>query len=183
MKQMSMHLTRACSAPPDVVYDFLADLGTHVTWAGTQQTRDFRLLSLDVPPGPASVVTTFTSTGTIPMSSRQWQDRSRVTAAERPNTFEFVTAATAHGSRGTMQGTYRHRYEIAAAPQGSVVSYSMTQLEISNPLLRLGLPVVRDLTWRFGIPFMAGRGFRNLLSIAEQRARSESLPRVQTSRA
>jgi len=117
------------------------------------------------------------------MSSRQWQDRSQVTVADRPNTFEFVTTATARGSRRSMEGTYRHRYEIAAAPQGSVVSYSMTQLELSNPLLRLGLPVVKDMTWRFGIPFMAGRGFRNLLAISEQRARSGGLTRAQASRA
>jgi hypothetical protein len=183
MEQMSMHLTRSCSAPPDVVYDFLADLGTHITWAGRQQTSDFRLLAIEAPPGPASVGTTFTSTGTIPMSSRRWHDRSHVTAAERPNTFEFVTTATARGPKRSMEATYRHRYEIAVTPGGSKVSYSMTQLKMSNPLLRLGLPVVKDLSWRFAIPFMAGRGFRNLLSIAEQRARSESLPRAQASRA
>jgi Polyketide cyclase / dehydrase and lipid transport len=178
MEQMSMHLTSTCSAPPDVVYDFLADLRTHTTWAGTQQTSDFRLLTLEAPPGLASAGTAFSSTGTMPMSSRRWQDRSQVTAAERPNIFEFVTTATAR----SMKATYRHRYEIAATPEGSKVSYSMTQLAISNPLLRLGLPVVKNLTWRFGIPFMAGRGFRNLLSNAEQRARSESLPRAQASR-
>jgi hypothetical protein len=180
---MSMRLTRSYSSPPDVVYDFLADLGTHVTWAGTQQTSGFRLLSLEAPSGPARAGTEFTSTGTLPMSSRRWQDRSLVTAAARPNTFEFVTAAAARGARSSMEATYRHRYEITAAPGGSEVSYSMTQLSISKPLLRLGLPLVRNLTWRFGIPFMAGRGFRNLLSIAEQSARNRSLPRTQASRA
>jgi hypothetical protein len=30
------------------------------------------------------------------------------------------------------------------------------------------------MTWRVGIPFLAGRGFRNLLAIAEQRANLES---------
>lgn len=180
---MSMHLTRSCSAPPDVVYDFLADLATHVTWGGTQQTRDFRLLSLEAPAGPASLGTTFTSIGTIPMSSRRWQDRSQVTAAERPNTFEFVTTATARGAKRSMEATYRHRYEIAATPGGSKVTYTMTQLAISNPLLRLGMPVVKDMTWRFGIPFMAGRGFRNLLSIAEQSAHTGTLPLTQAGRA
>lgn len=169
-----MQLTRSCSAQPDVVYDFLADLGTHVTWAGMQQTRDFRLLSLEAPPGPASVGTNFTSTGTMPMSSLRWVDRSQVTAAERPHTFEFVTTATARGAKRSMEATYRHRYEITAAPGGSKISYTMTQLTISNPLFRLDLPMVKDLTWRFGIPFMAGRGFRNLLSIAEQRVSSTS---------
>jgi hypothetical protein len=58
MEQLSMRLKRLSSAPPDVVYDFLADRETHLTWAGTQQTSDFRLLSLEAPAGPASVGTT-----------------------------------------------------------------------------------------------------------------------------
>src|SRR5260370_13191371 len=182
MEQSSMHLSRLCSAPPDVVYDFLADLGTHTTWGGKQQTSDFRLLSLEAPAGPASVGTTFTSTGTIPMSSRRWEDRSKVTTAERPNTFEFVTTATARGSQRSMEATYRHRYEIAATPGGSKVSYTMTQLTMSNPLLRLGLPVVKTLTWRLGIPLMAGPGFRAIVASAEQRAGRESLPRAQANR-
>jgi hypothetical protein len=73
-----------------------------------------------------------------------------------------------------MEATYRHRYEIAAVPGGSEVSYVLTQLDISNPSLRLALPLVRTMTWRVGIPFLAGRGFRNLLAIAEQRANLES---------
>jgi hypothetical protein len=182
MKQSSMHLTRLCSAPPDVVYDLLADLATHMTWGGKQQTSDFRLLSLEAPAGSATAGTTFTSTGSIPMSSRRWEDRSKVTAAERPDTFEFVTTACARGTRRSMEATYRHRFEIAATPGGSKVSYSMTQLTMSNPLLRLGLPVVRTLTWRLGIPFMAGRGFRNLVASAEQRAGREGLPRAQANR-
>jgi len=169
-----MRLSKSSSAPPEAVYDLLADLGSHLTWAGAQQTSDFRLLSLDAPASPATVGTTFSSTGTIPMSSRRWTDRSSVTAAERPSTFEFITTATARGARRSMEATYRHRYEIEATPGGSKVSYSMTQLAISNPLLRLGLPVVRELSWRLAIPFMAGRGFRNLVAFAEQPARSES---------
>jgi hypothetical protein len=107
MEQLSMRLKRRSSAPPDIVYDFLAN----------------------------------------------------------------------------MEATYRHRYEIAATPGGSKVSYSMTQLTMSNPLLRLGLPVVKNLSWRFAIPFMAGRGFNDLLADAEQRARSGGLPREQPNRA
>jgi hypothetical protein len=61
------------------------------------------------------------------------------------------------------------RYEIAAVPGGSEVGYELTQLDALNPFLRLGLPVVRTMTWRVGIPFLAGRGFRNLLAMAEQR--------------
>jgi len=170
-----MHLSKSSSAPPEAVYDLLADLESHLTWAGTQQTRDFRLLSLDAPASPATAGTTFSSTGSIPMSSQRWVDRSKVTAAERPNTFEFVTSATTRGARRSMEATYRHRYEIKAAQGGSNVSYTMTQLAVSNPLLRLSLPLVRELTWRLGIPFMAGRGFRNLVALAEQPAQRGSL--------
>ena len=82
-----------------------------------------------------------------------------------------------------MKATYRHRYEIAATPGGSKVSYSMTQLTMSNPLLRLGLPVVKNLSWRFAIPFMAGRGFKNLVAVAEQRAHRGGILREQPNRA
>ena len=102
------------------------------------------------------------------MSLRRWADSSTVTVAARPLTFEFVTHATVHRSRRSMEATYRHRYEIAAAPGGSEVTYVFAQLEVVNPFLRLALPLVRAMTWRVGIPFLAGRGFRNLLATAEQ---------------
>ena len=110
------------------------------------------------------------------MSSRRWEDTSTVTVALRPLTFEFVTHAAVHRTQRSMEAMYRHRYEIAAAPGGSEVSYTFTQEELSNPFLRLGLPVVRTMTWRMGIPFLAGRGFRNLLAMAEQNASLESAP-------
>jgi Polyketide cyclase / dehydrase and lipid transport len=176
MEQFSMRLSRSCSAPPDVVYDFLADLRSHLTWAGTQQSGDFRLLSLEAPAGPATAGTSFTSTGTIPMSSRRWEDRSQVTVAESSRTFEFVTNATVHRAERSMAATYRHRYEIVPTPGGSMVTYEMTQLTLANPFLRLSLPVVRTLSWRVALPFMAGRGFRNLLAIAERSAHRGGLP-------
>src|SRR5207253_8933623 len=107
--QSSMHLSRPCSAPPDVVYDFLADLGTHLTWAGKQQTSDFRLLSIEAPAGPAGVGTIFTSTGNIPMSLRLWEDRSKVTTAESPNKFEYVIFAKSRCNWCLMEAWYRLR--------------------------------------------------------------------------
>jgi hypothetical protein len=176
MEQFSMRLTRSSSASPEVVFEFLADLGTHLTWAGTQQSSDFRLLSLDAPSGVATAGTEFRSTGTIPMSSRRWEDRSTVTVADRSRTFEFVTRATVLRAGRSMEATYRHRYEIAASSGGSVVTYEMTQLSVANPFLRLSLPVVRDLSWRVALPFMAGRGFRNLLALAELSPRRGGVP-------
>ena len=163
-----MRLSKSSSAPPDVVYDLLSDLSTHLTWAGAQQSTDFRLLSLQAPPGPATAGTVFTSTGTIPMSSRRFEDRSKVTVAERPRTFEFVTDATVRRAGHSMEAIYRHRYEITPTSDGSLVSYQLTQLNVTNPFLRLSLPVVRTMSWRVALPFMAGRGFRNLIALAER---------------
>jgi predicted exporter len=175
MKAFMTRLDSHCSAPPEVVYDMLADLRSHLEWGGAEQRRDFRLLSLDAPEGPATAGTSFTSTGAIPMSLRKWSDRSTVTIAERPCTFEFVTQATARRPRRSMEATYRHRYEITAAPGGSKVIYTFTQLEASHPFLRMALPVVRAITWRVGIPFLAGRGFRRLLATAERRTTLEGV--------
>jgi len=54
------------------------------------------------------------------------------------------------------------------------VSYVLTQVEVIDPFLRLALPVVRTMTWRVGIPFLAGRGFRNLVALAEHGANLQS---------
>src|SRR6266849_4946499 len=55
MEQQLPHLqlSRFCKAKPEAVYDLLADLRTHTEWGGARQSREFRLISLDAPPGPA----------------------------------------------------------------------------------------------------------------------------------
>jgi hypothetical protein len=159
-----LQISKLTSASPEAVYDLLADLGSHLEWAGTRQTRDFRLVSLEAPPGPASVGTTFTSTGVIPMSQRRWSDASTVTAADRPSKFEITTQATA-GERNRMTAVYTHTYGISPAAGGSRVTYRMTQLSITNPILRLG-PAMGRMTWLM-MPMFAGRGLRNLLALAE----------------
>jgi hypothetical protein len=174
--QPTARLSRMCAAPPGVVYDLLTDLRSHLRWAGSEQSSDFRLLSLEGPDGPASVGTVFSSTGTIPMSGKRWEDRSTVTVAVRPSTFEFVTEARVGSGSPAMQARYVHRYEMAATRDGSLVTYTMTQEQIANPFLRLALPVIRQLTWRFAIPMFAGRGFRNLLVFAEAKANQISGP-------
>jgi hypothetical protein len=180
MKNSSMQLTRRSSAPPEAIYDSLADLSTHTIWGGRKQLYNFRLKSLEAPAGPATVGTSFTSTGTVPMSLRRFEDHSKVTVAQRPDTFEFVTDATVRRGRHPMAATYRHRYEIAATPEGSTVTYTMTALSGSNLFLRLSLPGVRTMTWHLGVPFMAGRGFRNLVAHAERGAKVDSAPALAT---
>jgi hypothetical protein len=112
------------------------------------------------------------------MSLRRFVDSSRVTVAQRPEAFEFVTESTVSSGKGAMAATYRHRYDIIATPQGSTVTYRMTQLRASNLMLRLKLPGVRSMTWGVGIPFMAGRGFRNLLAEAEHAAKLKGVSQL-----
>jgi hypothetical protein len=166
MKQFGIVLTRRSAATAEAVYDVVANLQSHLTWGGTQQLAAFRLTSLQAPAGPAGVGAAFSSTGVIPMSRARFADSSTVTAAERPGLFEFVTHATIPGGGRPMRATYRHRYEIEAVPPGSMVTYSMTQLDIDNPSLRLALPGVSEVSWRVAIPFFAGRGLKNLLTTA-----------------
>jgi hypothetical protein len=62
-----IQISRFCKATPEAVYDLLADLRTHIEWGGARQSREFRLVSFESPPGLATVGTSFSSTGTIPM--------------------------------------------------------------------------------------------------------------------
>jgi hypothetical protein len=167
-----IRFSKTCAAPREVVYDMLADLRSHLRWGGAEQSGDFRLLSMDAPDGPAVVGKVFATTGTIPMSVKRWEDRSTVTAAVRPSTFEFVTEGQVGHGRKAMMARYVHRYQIAAAQGGSTVTYTMTQEQIVNPFLRLALPVIRQMMWSVGIPMFAGRGFRNLLADAEAAAKA-----------
>ena len=72
------------AAPPEVVYDVLADLRSHLEWGGKRQYKMCRLLELDAPPGPANEGTVYKSVGTIPMMSARWNNTTTVTEAQRP---------------------------------------------------------------------------------------------------
>jgi hypothetical protein len=92
------------AAPPDVVYDVLADLPSHMEWGGKRQYKMFRLLSLDAPTGPAQSGTVYTSTGKIPMiSAAKWENTNTVTKASRPH----VRLAEARARRGHLHQPLR----------------------------------------------------------------------------
>jgi hypothetical protein len=164
-----LHLAADARASREAVYDVLADADAHLGWAGRQQPRYFRLLSLDALDGRLVAGATFSSTGSIPGSGRRFDDRSRVTVAERPSVFEFVTEATVPGRR-PMRATYRHRYELEVNGDGCRVRYTFRQEDLVDPLLRLSLPIVRDVSWKVGMPMMMRPGLRNLVRAAEARA-------------
>lgn len=163
--QLAVETRASC----DAVYETLVDANTHLGWAGRRQPPFFRLLSLAAANDDLAVGATFSSTGSIPGSRRLFKDESRVTVAERPSAFEFVTDATVAG-RQPMRATFRHRYDIEPHGAGCRVRYSLRQESIVNPMLRLSVPLVRDITWRVGMPLMLRGGLRNLVRAAEQRA-------------
>lgn len=167
--QRQLRLTAESRASCEAVYDTLVDAGTHLEWAGRGQPPYFRLLSFEAPDGQLTVGASFSSTGSIPGTSRQFHDRSRVVLAEPPTLLEFVTEATVPG-RNPMQAIFRHRYELEPNGDGCRIRYTFRQESIVNPMLRLSLPLIRDLSWKFGMPMMMRGGLRNLVRAAEQRA-------------
>jgi hypothetical protein len=164
-------LRGTCDASPEIVYDTLTDLTTHLEWAGRRQRRSFRLISLDGP-SPAVAGSGFVSVGTIPMSRSRWQNRNRVTIAERPQTVEIVTDARATWrKRKPTDAVYRHRYEIEPLEGGCRVVYALEEVQITNPPVRMSFPPVRSLSYRVMIPFFCARGLKNLLRMSEQKSR------------
>jgi Activator of Hsp90 ATPase homolog 1-like protein len=132
---------RTTHAPPEVVFDLLADLDTHLEWGGRRQWRMFRLLSLDAPSGPAAVGTEFETTGTIPMNTPRFDNHNTVTAAERPSVFEITTETRiSWPKRPRGEGSFVNRFEIAPDGAGSRVTYVSRQLRFREPPWGLRYP-------------------------------------------
>lgn len=159
-----------CPAPSEVVYDLLADLDSHLEWAGRRQNETTRLLTLEAPPGPAGVGTEFFSTGSDGKVAR-WSDRSVVTAATRPQVFEFVTEGRREGKADSRpwRSTAVHRYEITREAGGCRVTYTQDLTRLAGaPKILLAPGISRVLFW-ISAKYMR-RGFENLLALAKERA-------------
>jgi hypothetical protein len=152
------------------VYDLLADLSSHLEWAGRRQLETTRLLTLEAPPGPASVGTEFFTTGSDGKVAR-WSDRSVVTEATRPRLFEFVTEGRRQGKPGSRPWlcTAVHRYEVAGEPDGCRVTYTEDLTRLDGAPGILAVPGVSRLLFRVSARYMR-RGFDGLLALAEERS-------------
>jgi hypothetical protein len=156
-------------APAGVVYDVLTDLSTHLDWAGKRQYPGFRLLSVRGA-GPLDAGTTFTSVGSVPVSLSRSENENEVVDARPPQILEFHTNALIVWRSGKRtEARYEHRFEIGSDGTGSRVIYRLRQTSISNPPLRLRLPVMRTVSHRVMIPMLCRRGFVNLLRTAGRR--------------
>lgn len=161
-----------CPAPSEAVYDLLADLHSHLEWAGRRQRETTRLLTLEAPPGPATVGTEFFSTGSDGRVAR-WSDRSVVTEATRPEVFEFVTEGVREGKPGSRPwlATAVHRYEIAREGGGCRLTYTQDLTRFAGAPRILYAPGISRLLFWISAKYMR-RGFDNLLALAEEEERA-----------
>ena len=154
----------------EAVYDVLADLDSHLTWAGERQGARTRLLSMEAPSGPAVVGTEFRTTGIDPMGT--FEDRSVVTEATRPTTLEFVTEARLRTRKGVeVDWTNVHRYELTATAEGCRIRSTIRIARISElpgGLAMFRVPVLRAIALKASAR-IARRGVRNLARVAEER--------------
>ena len=163
---------------PDAVYAVLADLPSHLAWAGTQQRRIFRLLDLDGPTGPVGPGAVFHSTGTVPMLRVQWDNTNTVVEADPGRCFAFSTEGVIDWTgapwwdlpprQGPGRGTFLHRYEITPRDHGSDVTYTMQQTRFDGAPWGMRWPGVRIGTHRVMVPHWFARGFANLLRMAAE---------------
>ena len=106
------------------------------------------------------------------MNSARWHNASTVTVADRPRTFEVTTEGRIPWpKRAAGEGTFINQFDISAHGEGSRVVYRAKQLRFRNPPWGLRYPVLRNITYRVWIPIWFRRGFKNLLRMAEGRAR------------
>jgi len=155
-------------APAEAVYELLADLRSHLEWAGAKQLETTRLLTMEAPAGPATVGTEFVTTGSDGKVAR-FADRSVVTEATRPAVFEFVTQSSRQGKPGSRPWhvTLVHRYEIDSEPNGCRVTYTEEITRMSGAPRAFAMPGIRRLIYRISARYMR-RGFDALIAMAEE---------------
>jgi hypothetical protein len=105
----------------------------------------------------------------------RFADRSVVTEAEPPRSFEFVTEARLTTKKGEIADwTNVHRYEITPTDDGCRIAYSLRISRISALPGMLGwfnLPVLGSIVTKAAAS-LPKRGLRNLADLAEERAGS-----------
>jgi hypothetical protein len=160
----------ASEATAEAVYDLLADLGSHLEWAGAKQLETTRLLTMEAPAGPATVGTEFFTTGSDGKVAR-FTDLSVVTEAIRPAVFEFVTESLRQGKPGSRPWhvTMVHHYEIDPEANGCRVTYTEEITRMAGAPRAFVVPGIRRLIYRIAARYMR-RGFDALLAMAEERA-------------
>jgi hypothetical protein len=169
-QELIVRVEEPSRASADAVFGVLADLRSHLRWAGEQQKRKTRLLTIEAPEGPAVVGTEFQTTGADPMGG--FTDRSVVTEAVPGRTLEFVTEARLTTKKGKgIDWTNVHRYELEPTADGCRIVYTIRIVRISElagMLVAFKIPGLRGLAVKASTG-VAKRGVRNLARLAEGR--------------
>jgi hypothetical protein len=170
-KELVVRVEADSKATPETVYDVLADLSSHLVWAGERQGKKTRLLTIDAPAGPAVVGTEWRSTGADPMGT--FSDRSVVTEATRGEAFEFVTEARLTTKKGiVVDWTNVHRYEMQPGSAGTRIVYTLRVVRLSRlagMLAIFGVPGLRGLA-RKASSTIARRSVRAFAALAADNA-------------
>jgi len=156
-------------APPEVVYDTIADLRAHLVWSGERASDDtFKLLSLETADdGRARVGTTFTSSGAN--FNGTFHDASVIAEASRPSVFVIETDAHLDRTRGDAWDVhFTHRYDIVPDDVGSRITYTETISRVNYVPYWLK-PWLRPIT-KAAINRGDRRQLENLARLAEERA-------------
>ncbi|MGZ4130485.1 MAG: SRPBCC family protein [Actinomycetota bacterium] len=153
------------SASPSAVYDRLADVASHLMWAGRQSRRaSFRLLELEASHAPAVVGDRFSSTGAN--NNGTFHDRSIVVQADPGVAFGFDTESTLDRKHGkTWHARFAHRYTIEATAGGSIVRY-VGEVRPQNYVPYWLQPWMRPMT-RVMVESMMRSNLRNFVVMAE----------------
>lgn len=170
-REVAFRMSSTVASPPDVVYDVIADVGTHLDWGGTRGSKKYRLTAVDVQDGPAVKGSEWTSTGIAPDGT--FRDRSVVTEASRPSAFEFQTDAHIAFRKGG-EGDWRliNRYEITPEGKGSRVAYTQ-RLIAATPLgpMKMMLNPLLGGIGRMMVKGLNKPAMRGLAAMAEEKAR------------
>jgi hypothetical protein len=160
------HPSVTSTAPPEVVYDVIADLRNHLVWSGERAESDgFKMLSLDAPVGPATVGTTFTSTGTAGKDT--FHDRSVVTEAARPHRFVIETDARLERRRAkTWLVHFSHRYDGFPTAGSTMCTRTTERVNYVPYWLKPGIRTI----FRPFVNRADRKQLRNLARLAEERS-------------
>jgi hypothetical protein len=154
-------------APPEVVYETIADLRNHLDWSGERaEDEKFKLLSIDAPDGPAAVGTSFSSSGSA--ENGTFRDRSEVTVATPSVTFVIETDAHLDRTRGKpWDAHFVHRYDVEPEGTGSKITYTEL-IERVNYVPYWLQPVIRSV-FRVYVNRADRKQLANLARLAEER--------------
>lgn len=172
---LTFRATVRSKATPAAIYDVLADVNTHLDWAGKQSKfKGFRLAKLDAPQGRATIGTQFSSTGLNNAKGTSFfSDRSTVVEAEPGKRFGFDTESRLTRPRAPeWQVRFAHRYTIEPDGAGSIIKYTC-EVRPQNYIPPWLKPWARPMTRRM-VPMFIRKHMKNMAAMAESPARAKA---------